>query len=512
MYTYKNNLRATLHFDLAADQNVIWLAHLVTSDDAATRLAAWPTCDSTHTFNLTLMNSNTYVFEIVKCTAVSANEAEYIAFNISRAQEGTVALAHSKDVTFAENRVTAAYLNTITDAIVSTQDATTTHTAQISALNTTVDALSTTLLGSIISVLASDTYVPNGCIPCDGAEYSATQFPTLYTTYLTSGKFLTCSYAQWAAQVALTGNCAKFAVDTVNSKFKVPLIKDGDSITQAASAAELGRSVKAGLPNATGAPGMYAVNAKSTPATGVFKAKVILADNTGYTIGGDGNTAISAIPAIDLRNSSSVYSNDVTTVIDEQVRLRHFVVVASAQNNSSIFDWSAYMAALANKLNTDLSNADTSKYNIVLQRLIREETGMTSTTAVIPNDDTIPQITEGALYMSMSITPKKANSKIDVEVNLNVTCYNATSHLFAALFKDSVSDAVAASAVTNGGAGFFVPLQIKKTVSFPDTNTHTLSVRVGVPNNSYPISINGTSGRLLGGALTSSMILTEYAV
>ena len=66
--------------------------------------------------------------------------------------------------------------------------------------------------------------------------------------------------------------------------------------------------------------------------------------------------------------------------------------------------------------------------------------------------------------------------------------------------------------IAEGFPQFFTPLRIKKTIQFSDTNPHTISVRVGVPNNSYPISINGTSARILGGAVTSSLILTEYAV
>ena len=52
---------------------------------------------------------------------------------------------------------------------------------------------------------------------------------------------------------------------------------------------------------------------------------------------------------------NSIYGNS-TTVTDEQVRLRHFVVLASAQNSASVFDWSNYMAGLAGKANLDMNN------------------------------------------------------------------------------------------------------------------------------------------------------------
>ena len=169
------------------------------------------------------------------------------------------------------------------------------------------------------------------------------------------------------------------------------------------------------------------------------------------------------------------------------------------------------MAALAGKANVDLSNVDLSKANIVLQRVSYETGAYASTTSVIPSDDTVPQITEGAQFMSLSITPRKATSKAEIDVTLYVTCYNATSHLVAAVFKDSDANAIASAIVTNGGVGFYMPLRIKKTIQFSDTNPHTISVRLGVPNNSYPISVNGLSSRVLGGSLVSSLVVTEYA-
>jgi hypothetical protein len=70
---------------------------------------------------------------------------------------------------------------------------------------------------------------------------------------------------------------------------------------------------------------------------------------------------------VDIKTNASlsnpIYGNS-TTVTDEQVRLRHFVVVASSQMNNSSFNWSNYLAGLAGKANIDLSNVD---LNVVLQ-------------------------------------------------------------------------------------------------------------------------------------------------
>ena len=227
--------------------------------------------------------------------------------------------------------------------------------AELEVVESSVNAVSTTFIGSVISMMAADGYVPNGAVPANGGEYTRAQFPSLYDTYLAGGKLLTCTYAAWAAQVALTGNCAKFAVDAAAQKFKVPLLKNGDSITHAASAAELGKSYKAGLPNITASrKATLNVDAGTTP-TGAYQPNSIKMAATAFSSGGNGAYNLEYDGGINASLSDPIYGNS-STVTDEQVRLRHFVVLASAQNNASMFDWSNYMAALAEKLNADFSN------------------------------------------------------------------------------------------------------------------------------------------------------------
>ena len=232
--------------------------------------------------------------------------------------------------------------------------------ANSEGLVTEVQNLSTVLIGSIQTLLCADGYVPNGCVPANGGEYTRAQFPSFYDTYLVGGRLLTCTYEQQAAQVALTGNCAKFALDNDNKKFRVPLIKDGDSITQAASAAELGKSIVAGLPNITGeaSRGTSGGDVGFLDATAVVSGAFKKGSVKSYLIGGTSGTGYALAVDASKSGTDPIYGKS-TTVTDEQVRLRHFVVVASAQNNASVFDWSNYMAGLAGKANTALDNIST---------------------------------------------------------------------------------------------------------------------------------------------------------
>lgn len=219
-----------------------------------------------------------------------------------------------------------------------------------------VTTLANMMMGQIVSVLAADTYIPNGCLPTNGGDYTRDQFAAFFDNYLVTGKLMTCTYTEYAAQVALTGNCAKFALDTTNQKFKVPLLKDGDSITHAASAAELGKSYKAGLPNITGQVSGGAIYDSSGTANtiGAFYRSYVnqrafqLVDNSGSAIKDSGLNFSAQL-------SSSIYGNS-TTVTDEQIRLRHFVVVATIQSNAAIFDWARYITVMNSKANNSLDN------------------------------------------------------------------------------------------------------------------------------------------------------------
>ena len=343
-YNFKNNLKSTLQAKLWSDATSINCNHVVESADANTRRNAWPDFP----FTLTLVDTANDSIEVIKCTGLAGNSNDFIAFTCARAQENTTAKTFEIATTSVEHRLTSGALNSIVNAI-------STVIADINATNTAVSTSLAMHIGSIVSVLATNTYVPNGCVPCDGAEYTRAQFPALYDTYLTAAtpKLLTCTYAAYSTQLASTGNCAKFAVDTANQKFKVPMLKDGDSITQATSAAELGKSYKAGLPNITG--NVY-VQGLTYGSVNVSSGALTAGDS------GKGN-GVSSIAApngcstigLNAAASNSIYGN-ATTVRDEQVRLRHFVVVASAQNNASVFDWSSYMAGLASKANVDFTN------------------------------------------------------------------------------------------------------------------------------------------------------------
>lgn len=125
----------------------------------------------------------------------------------------------------------------------------------------------------------------------------------------------------------------------------------------------------------------------------------------------------------------------------------------------------------------------------------------------IPNDDTVPQSTEGTEIVTASITPTSATSVIEVEFRGFAACSTA-ANLITALFKDSGAGALCAFASTAGGVNLPGNCSLLYHETAGSTAARTYKIRVGL--NSGTCRLNGTtSGRLYGGAAAASLVLRE---
>ena len=137
------------------------------------------------------------------------------------------------------------------------------------------------------------------------------------------------------------------------------------------------------------------------------------------------------------------------------------------------------------------------------------QTGAVATgTTQIPNDDTIPQITEGTEFMTLAITPTSATSILEVTV-VTIVSNSGNNHISTALFRDAVSDALAAdteyTVATATVSKSFVYQMIAGT-----TAEIIFRVRIGA-GAAGTNSFNGVSGaRRFGGVMSSSITIKEY--
>ena len=84
------------------------------------------------------------------------------------------------------------------------------------------------IIGEKIAIFSSESYVPECCLPCDGSTYNCSEFQTFYDNYISENNTLlnVCTFEEYEADILSSGQCPKFAVDTVNGTFRVPLIVD----------------------------------------------------------------------------------------------------------------------------------------------------------------------------------------------------------------------------------------------------------------------------------------------
>jgi hypothetical protein len=143
-------------------------------------------------------------------------------------------------------------------------------------------------------------------------------------------------------------------------------------------------------------------------------------------------------------------------------------------------------------------------------QVVNTQTGASgTTTTILPVDDTIPQNTEGAEFMSLAITPVDANSTLLIDVVFHGAPSVTLRWVTAALFKDSGADAIAAGTLgpqdAHGGAN----ISFRHKMTAGTTSEITFKVRAGL-NGTGTLTFNGNNGnRLLGGVHASSITITE---
>jgi hypothetical protein len=162
------------------------------------------------------------------------------------------------------------------------------------------------------------------------------------------------------------------------------------------------------------------------------------------------------------------------------------------------------ITAIETALGTNLSN-------LKVQQIVNYQTGAMATgTTAIPNDDTIPQITEGTEFMTLAITPKLITSKLKIDVILQFSPGGADQSILA-LFKDSIADALAVVEQWRPGAGDsgVSTLALSHYITAGTTSAITFRVRAGGQSGTF--TFNGSGGsRKMGGVYASSITITEY--
>ena len=143
-------------------------------------------------------------------------------------------------------------------------------------------------------------------------------------------------------------------------------------------------------------------------------------------------------------------------------------------------------------------------------QVVHVEQGATATgTTVMPNDNTIPQKTEGDEYMTLAITPTHASNKLLIEVNIHgvQNSNGGAIGMCTALFQDTTAGALS-HMFTSKTAGYYVALGLVHYMTAGTTSGTTMKVRIGA-GGAGTTTFNGAYG---GGTLASNITIWEISV
>lgn len=126
---------------------------------------------------------------------------------------------------------------------------------------------------------------------------------------------------------------------------------------------------------------------------------------------------------------------------------------------------------------------------------------------LLPNDDTIPQNTEGVELTTVTITPCSATSTIELEF-AGAASGAATTLIGCALFMDTTANAVYTTSTIGGSAA--LPMSIKGLYRESAGNTTARTYKLRCGPHTGTIRFNGTtSARLYGGTAAVTLVARE---
>ena len=307
-------------------------------------------------------------------------------------------------------------------------------------------------VGQIISILCSSSYVPFGCLACDGSEYSKEQFVNLWNNYLTATTPLlqTCTYEEYQTSITNNGFCEKFAVDNVNNKFKVPtlnnvmyqntdttlpVVGNGKTISVTDGTTNVGLYISSNSNMVVSRPGLYGTDVGTADTGTSFYMH-------NKSIGFSEDETVSCLIAKNKANAS----------------INFFVVVASGEINQSQMDWSAWVTSLQGKANTDLNNLTTTGKELIY-------------TAGAPNYANKTNIIFNVEYTASSngyvylYGTEASNVRYYLTINGiifewdNTAAAGASSFTLMPIAKNDIYKVTSSSGAINNYKGYFIPVK-----------------------------------------------------
>ena len=128
----------------------------------------------------------------------------------------------------------------------------------------------------------------------------------------------------------------------------------------------------------------------------------------------------------------------------------------------------------------------------------------------IPSTDTIPTITQGDEYLTISFTPTNASSTLRITASCTAAHTVAGVSLAMGLFQDAISNALDVGFATVPAASYCVPLDVDHSMTAGTTSAITFRLRIG-GDAAGTTTVNGATGtRRYGGVSLLRITVDEY--
>jgi len=151
--------------------------------------------------------------------------------------------------------------------------------------------------------------------------------------------------------------------------------------------------------------------------------------------------------------------------------------------------------------------------NRIVQVVNVQDGAVATGTTVLPNDDTIPQNTEGDQYMSLAITPTNTNNKLLIEVVVIAAGgVVGAAQIGVGLFQDTTAGALAASSKSTAVQYHEAVMSFKHYMTAGTVSATTFKVRVGTSAAGTTTFNGANAARRMGGVMASSITITEITV
>lgn len=221
-----------------------------------------------------------------------------------------------------------------------------------------------------------------------------------------------------------------------------------------------------------------------------------------------GRLALGSISNVVASDGTDVVYRNIAQIMDALGNVRGSVILRGATG------WTALIPGTAKQLlQTQGSGADPTwaTAGLVVQQKYSAVTAFSTTTTILPYDNSLPQSGEGAEILTISITPTSATNILEITCYLPMSSSAAGTFMTAALFQNTDASAIAVGNAEPRDATGLATIPLYHRMVAATTAAQTFKVRGG-GSQAATTTFNGFSGGQAFSSGTTSAISSNCTI